>query len=453
MRADFHGFELAYAETSNHEVLLNLARLRRREPTYFFKMGQITSSYRMQASLTGTGNYTPQGTVPGGAIPTGGGTPSVLVENDPVFQFIPVNDETSAELLFKPIQAETFYILYQQGWRADQLFRLMVDRIELTHQTPRGCEVQVIRNVPPVTYSGTLSDYDKQANELTSYATFLRVSALVYALQKHGLLLLTGEEKFVPFDKDSVLDKGTAPSATNFNDAASKGTIWKHDASGAWVLGSKVFSAKFELNPHLEVAGENGVKAYVPDQKAIQAIIEDDFPELKRGPALRTSLAIMAAGFSIEGAPNAQQPTENPCAEASSHLVLRSMLGIMAAAAQEQSSFDALTHLDPVIPLDRHIPESLQESSRPHFSNAVPQIERLPLLRMTWGNEHQPSDSVITVSYRGTEYKIADEKDNSEPENEAWNRDMFRLIGQLTSQVTVDISKFPLPQILQLHSQ
>src|ERR1039458_8799734 len=120
MRADFHGFELAYAETSNHEVLLNLARLRRREPTYFFKMGQITSSYRMQASLTGTGNYTPQGTVPGGAIPTGGGTPSVLVENDPVFQFIPVNDETSAELLFKPIQAETFYILYQQGWRADR---------------------------------------------------------------------------------------------------------------------------------------------------------------------------------------------------------------------------------------------------------------------------------------------------------------------------------------------
>jgi hypothetical protein len=28
---------------------------------------------------------------------------------------------------------------------------------------------------------------------------------------------------------------------------------------------------------------------------------------------------------------------------------------------------------------------------------------------------------------------------------------MFRLIGQLTSQVTVDISKFPLPTTLQLH--
>jgi hypothetical protein len=38
------------------------------------------------------------------------------------------------------------------------------------------------------------------------------------------------------------------------------------------------------------------------------------------------------------------------------------------------------------------------------------------------------------------------------PEEQSWNRDVFRLISQITSQVTVDISKFPLPQILQLHS-
>jgi hypothetical protein len=38
-------------------------------------------------------------------------------------------------------------------------------------------------------------------------------------------------------------------------------------------------------------------------------------------------------------------------------------------------------------------------------------------------------------------------------ENETWNRDMFRLIDQLSSQVTVDISKFPLPDILQLRTE
>jgi hypothetical protein len=30
---------------------------------------------------------------------------------------------------------------------------------------------------------------------------------------------------------------------------------------------------------------------------------------------------------------------------------------------------------------------------------------------------------------------------------------MFRLINQLSSQVTVDISKFPLPDILQLRTE
>lgn len=33
------------------------------------------------------------------------------------------------------------------------------------------------------------------------------------------------------------------------------------------------------------------------------------------------------------------------------------------------------------------------------------------------------------------------------------NRDMFRLICRLSSQVTVDISKFPLPEVLQLRTE
>src|ERR1700735_2187634 len=93
VRADFHNYENAYAETSNREMLLNLARLQNRDPTYFFKLGQITSSYRMQASLTGAGNVTASSS--GVQVPTGGGAPGGLYENDPVFQFIPVNDDTN----------------------------------------------------------------------------------------------------------------------------------------------------------------------------------------------------------------------------------------------------------------------------------------------------------------------------------------------------------------------
>jgi hypothetical protein len=129
------------------------------------------------------------------------------------------------------------------------------------------------------------------------------------------------------------------------------------------------------------------------------------------------------------------------------------MLGMMAAAAQEQVAFDALEQHDPTIPFDDRIPQSMQEAVRPDFRKAVPPIEQIPLLRISWDGDHQADEPLVSIHYRGGDYMLADMKNPADPENSYWNRDMFRLIGQLTSQVTVDISKFPLPEILQLHTQ
>jgi hypothetical protein len=75
----------------------------------------------------------------------------------------------------------------------------------------------------------------------------------------------------------------------------------------------------------------------------------------------------------------------------------------------------------------------------------------------------------VQLTYRNQQYTITDKKTDrkgsaeapvggqSAPapadENAAWNRDAFRLISQLSAQVTVDISKFPVPTILQLNGQ
>ena len=99
VRADFTGFEKAYADTSNRELLLNLARLQNHDPTYFFKMGQITSSYRMSATAPTSVGFASQSSVAGKSNTTGGATPGLSYESDPLFQFIPVNDETNAQLL------------------------------------------------------------------------------------------------------------------------------------------------------------------------------------------------------------------------------------------------------------------------------------------------------------------------------------------------------------------
>lgn len=362
MKTDFKDFESAYAETSNREVLLNLARLENHDPTYFFKLGQISTSYRMQAGVSANGNYVTQGMTPGGANITGGITPNILYESDPAFTFIPVNDDTNAQLLLKPVPAETLYVLYQQGWRLDQLFRLMVDRIELTTNDGTHCITETIRNTP---------------EDLGGYVRFLRISAILYVLQKQGYLLLRGENEFVPYDKNSVLadapnvqassgppglEKTTAiVSGKDFDDAWNNNSVWERakegDDKGKWRLGRETFNPSFLLNPPFVQCkeGDHKIKdddTLCPDLEMIEQQIKNSpyvSEQLGRLPdLLPLILQGLLSGFSIEGTENPSAKlvcqstsfTSTPRGIQKIHLVMRSLIGLMAAAAQEQEQFE-----------------------------------------------------------------------------------------------------------------
>lgn len=456
MKVDFTQFESTYAETSNREMLLNLARLENHEPTYFFKLGQISSSYRMAASLSGVGEYVPQGNT-GGSNITGGGTPSLTYESNPAFTFIPVNDDTNAQLLLKPIPAETFEILYEQGWRIDQLFRLMIDRIELTESGPQGCTVEVIRNVAPQVdpKTGEVLNPD----DLRNYVRFLRVSAVVYDLQKRGYLLLQGQNDFVPFDKDSYLSGTDAiVKPSDMTDAWTKNAgVWQQAQPGKWQLGQQVFTPVFKLSPNL-------------DQKSVEDEVERNIPELRptctdpncAPGTVREVLTVLSNGFSIEGIPTAEQTAQQQCKSSSqpsvvsTRLIMRSLIALMAVAAQEQASFDTLLQHDTHV--RNEASSSASEETQP-FKRVVPPVEQLPVLRLTRFSpkpEAAPvteTPPVIELNYRGKPYLIADLETPPSPDNQYWNRDMFRLVNSLSAQVTVDISKFPLPEILQLRTQ
>ncbi|MGD0480073.1 MAG: hypothetical protein ABSA42_07880 [Terracidiphilus sp.] len=564
VRADFTHYENSYAVTSNQEMLLNLARLEQHDPTYFFKLGQINSSYRMEAALTGTGAVSTVNTPPATTVPTGNAAPTLLYENDPSFSFIPVNDQTNAQLLLQPVPENVFYSLFQQGWRIDQLFRLMVDRIEVTlppdpnSPTDKGCRVEVIRNVPPPSIYGP--DFAQSTSDLFRYETFLRVSAVVYALQKHGLLLLRGTNSFEPIDTDSFIPntlddtKGNAPkpgssgtlttpppdqvtidvksqggggdaagknsqlpAAKDFNDAAAKSQEWvlqgtdaDHNYKGGqWVLGQKTLVPKFQLNTMVPDPDAPPDTQYGQNVSTVENLLRTELlprdpslAALAQAPELTDTLEILFSGFAIGGSATDQNTGTGPCYSTgpnrhgivTSHLVLRSLIGLMAAAAQEQDFYDELakTGADPGITIGQddlvtRIHSGLLTASRASkddpvylgraqavngktvpFSMLVPPIERLPVLRLTWPSNVKPpvshyvgyaKDYGLSVNYRGHDYVVADvDADSVDPtqyarENETWNRDMFRLINELSSQVTVDISKFPLPDILQLRTE
>jgi hypothetical protein len=560
VRADFTAYENSYAVTSNREELLNLVRLEQHDPTYFFKLGQISSSYRMEAALTGTGSVSTVNTPPATTVPTGSGVPTFLYENDPSFTLIPVNDDVNANILLRPVSAEVFYSLYLQGWRLDQLFRLTVSRIELTVPTATGCKVEVIRNLPPPNFDAP--SYASDGFTLASYITFLRVSAVIYALQKHGLLLLRGVNTFEPLDHASYIpvpdkkgneaktdagnqntgagggtpaagddpsSKGTSPTpvAKDFDDAAAKGQVWElgqlpSDANTAvaskgqaWYLGANSIEPQFQLTSN---SGQNGAVAgwsletqgkFGQNVQEIEQELISDFNQPENGMQellgtsggesadLKEILEIIYNGFSIEESSADQDSEKNICSgkqtnRITAHLVMRSLIGLMAAAAQEQDSFDKLEQTDPSFPpeLQRLVGEffaaaHLAATGQPPnqdeinnemklvrmpatFSTLVPKIEQLPVLKMTWTDNEMAAaqhsraelgELGLAVHYKGENYLVTDPKLGSSPggpfisQNLYWNRDMFRLINELSSQVSVDISKFPLPEVLQLRTE
>lgn len=404
LRVDYKGYENAYAESSNRQMLLNLARLNQHHPTFFFKMGQISTNYRMQATLTGNGTFSPQGN-PNGV--TGGGVPGVLYEKDPSFTFIPVNDDKMAEQLLKPVPPEFFIILFQQGWRVDQLLRLMVDHIEF--QTPGVPGVQIIRNVP-------------SADNADQYLTFLRICALAFQLQRRGHLVLTGGTHFVPLIK-GLKDP---PAAKDMADEFAKNIIWKHDEDQKelWDMGQEVTVPVIQLNPPGDA------------DNSIREQIGKEMPDLKGVKSLDPVLSFLTSGygFGVQQDPS-EKPDPNAAKKGSAKLIMRSLIGIMAAAAQEETTFDELM------------------AKRDPSQAPIPKVEMQPILSLKWKDKPRLTPALVQLEYFGETYKVADKWSDDPLEASSWNRDVFRIITQLAAQVTVDISKFPLPEILQLRTQ
>lgn len=391
-RADYNGFNAAYADSSNHQMLLNLARLDHHDPTYFLQFGQISVQYQMSTSLNGGVNNTvPQSTlhVP---ILTETGTLAAGASTTPSFTFIPVTDDKVAQQLLLPVPPDVIYTLFQQGWPVDQLLRLMVERFEI--QLPGDSHITTYSNTPG-------------RGEIRSYATFLKICAIAREFQIDGHLKLRAEEQFVPLAANWSTTQ--QPTAKDLLDAQEKGYLYQQ-VDGKWELGRN------ELMPSFILDGESA----------------STFARLKKNPvygegiSLENIRALLSGdGFSVQGRLVDQKVT-------GSRLVLRSFLNILSATAQEQTKFDAaLAHS----PLASHVPQS----------------ELRPILRLKWDGETAAlSTPTATLDYKGQSYLVTDPVTSSVDESASWNRDVFRLLTELGSQVSVDISKFPLPTTLQV---
>lgn len=230
-----------YADTENHQMLLNLVRLSEHHPTYFFQQGNITANYEFTGTVSAQGAEDDKSQFVG-STPVrffnwiaGPFSASATRSSRPIFNFIPLNGGDFAAESIAPLPAETLHAFFRDGFPVDVLMRCLVQ--EVTFTTPDTGKQLILYNVPSL-------------ENKTNYAIFLRLCAVLRQLQDRGDLYLS------PIKVSRV---GTAvgpestnePTSSDLMTAIDKGLIWHRESDAHWQLERQTtndVSLQFQIN-------------------------------------------------------------------------------------------------------------------------------------------------------------------------------------------------------------
>jgi hypothetical protein len=452
LKHSFDNYSDTYAETQNRQMLLNLARLSNREPIYFFQLTQILAGYTFTETAS-IGDSHERGLITSPATNFRTATASLggTATHNPTFTLVPLGGDKFATQLLAPIKPEIFYELFEEGWPVDLLMRVLIERMELVlpAATPAGANKIGTGEQLEMMVNNPLEQKDGH------YDRFLRACALARTLQKKGILYLDISKVFVPLADETIF--ASPPTEEQQLAADKQGLIWKQTPSaespskaeppaksqvagaaehaseqvnqGSWQLGREVTQTLFKLN-------SAGLEA------AAKEIGPDTEYEGKDNLIKKFNL-VVTNGIGVTGSTTAK-------GSYNVRLVMRSLMGVMLALANEQQNY------------------ALFDDFRTRESEGwdhVPRFEDHPALQLIWPGsvsdeteELFPSRSIVaSLDYKNVHYSIEDRPgfvryrdDDPDRGETTWNRDVFRLIVQLSLQVTADPSNFAQP-LLQTH--
>ncbi|MEZ0277416.1 MAG: hypothetical protein ACAH88_21065 [Roseimicrobium sp.] len=479
----------------NEQTLLNLARLHNGHPPYYLVVGTINNKFNFQGSVSGGGEWTDsssatQGLTRGGEVSSGfslgddgalglvsrtikstvgstlgavsaaaskgtvGG--SLAASNSPDFQFIPLNNNEVSKQFLDSIPVTAFYALFEQGYPLDMLMRVLVERVEFSIDG----RTMVMVNSP---LSGK-----RMTNEggewASSYARFLRATDMARELQLNGHLELAKTQT----PPQAISYTSEAPKAKDLLAASEKGMSYRKTGGNWELMGSAGSGTRFQIRTGSK---DEAIKAlrnapgdfddeaikqlvgllYAPPSSSIKAAAADSAPAeiaivppatltldqkkirdleklLEEEKARNTDSNLSSPLSGMVAFSRSQVSGEESTSEKKAQsnykvrLVMRSYARALEAVATEQDDFDKLLQTGGLAIVR---PQQLQ-----------------PIIRTVWNDRQKTHSSLLTLRYDGETHRITDPVQPLEDANPRWNRDVFKLLVALASQVSVDLSKY-----------
>jgi hypothetical protein len=177
LQDDYEDYAAAYADSSNGQMLMNLARRYNGHPPYFLQLAAISASH--QHSATAVAGYS-RTSARGGVLAASPAlsaviSPSVSLNatQAPVFSFAPLAGASFASAVLQPAGANVFFSMLAQGQPANILMRTMVQQVTFTWASK---ERKVLLNVVP------------DEHRVDAFRNFLRLAGAMRELQKRGLV-------------------------------------------------------------------------------------------------------------------------------------------------------------------------------------------------------------------------------------------------------------------------
>lgn len=481
LRHSFNNYSDVYAETQNRQMLLNLARLHEREPVYFFQLTQITAGYTFTEQLASLQDLNSVGPTPTAAnnVHTVSGTLGATATHNPTFTLIPLAGDKFAQQMLAPIKPQVFYELFEEGWPLDLLMRVLIERIELEVPPPEGKGLTILENNPNQWTDGGASDKVNvvQDGPKGYYDRFLRACALAREFQEHGLIYLA-EEKSYQSEGPASLNE---PDAEKIEHAVLGGLVWRNAgdkaSDPAEGHGAPAGGGKAETGPKPErkngwqlckvsaktffrlasIPGKDGQPAPAEMTKALMDALKGKPCYTGCDQPVDLFAAVVMKGFDVTDDTARGRSTDGTAEGRSTkaplqvRLVMRSLMGAMAALASEQERFRVFSARF-AEEQQKHQAQWQDHSNPKDPANwaPLPDSENHPVLELIYTGKGALGRPVVQLDYAGRHFAIADPISPTVGPPQTWNRDVFRLLIQLSFLATVDPSAFASPSLIQL---